>query len=486
MQRLDFKLPDFCRISWVSEAARARWEPVMTSARQLVADLEVQTVLLGMRECALVAIPESHFEAHAHQMMDVGLSIEVLEKVAISCGYASTLRPATSGPSSMWCAVGRKAQTNNAFACFKDVNTTVLGKSLGYPECCIAFFNEIWNQGGFIDTTWPMAQRTKSQNHASQVEVHVAVRPENNILLRWVGVRPVFHLPCCFDCTATFELARAIRQAARDLGREGETDGLYEMLAMPAEWSALHGIAEIVTAAFRIVARTDATGEKYVVRLNSAELSKQAPSGLTFPFKPPAKKASRFLGRFEPSAESETPGGHIEHERWYFEDNGFYSKYDMDYAHRPLVDALSKVAKTSVLDLGCGNGALLRKTLAHQPSLVPFGVDVDRAKLDHAKLLLPTHRDNFIEGNFFERELWNSIPDVGVIIFMLGRLTEISRVEAAEFLRRTRHKSRCMLVYAYPDWLQNRTLEAVGAALGLVLSNHLRSDNYVAQILRPD
>src|SRR5262245_22358578 len=97
MQRLDFRLPDFCRTSWVSEAAKSRWEPVIVSARQLVADLEVQTVLLGMRECALVAIPGNQFDMHLRQMRDAGLSIEVLERIATTDGYASTLKTTTGG-----------------------------------------------------------------------------------------------------------------------------------------------------------------------------------------------------------------------------------------------------------------------------------------------------------------------------------------------------------------------------------------------------
>jgi SAM-dependent methyltransferase len=52
----------------------------------------------------------------------------------------------------------------------------------------------------------------------------------------------------------------------------------------------------------------------------------------------------------------------------------------------------------TVLELGCGNGMLLRYILEHSShAIVPFGVDLDRRAIEVARtLVLPGYADNFL------------------------------------------------------------------------------------------
>src|SRR5262249_55218267 len=77
---------------------------------------------------------------------------------------------------------------------------------------------------------------------------------------------------------------------------------------------------------------------------------------------------------------------------WYQEDNKFRTRRRMDHAHRPIVALACRTLRGrggDVIDLGCGNGALLAKIHALEPAATPFGVERDPLRVAHARVLLP-------------------------------------------------------------------------------------------------
>jgi hypothetical protein len=107
----------------------------------------------------------------------------------------------------------------------------------------------------------------------------------SNILLQSLGIRAVPHAPCSFGCRATTLLAHDLNLVAREIGVKMEYGWLSSILSWPAEWSALHGIAEIKTPIVKICIPTDATASKYIVRWNGSLIPEEAASGLVFPFR---------------------------------------------------------------------------------------------------------------------------------------------------------------------------------------------------------
>src|SRR5262249_34440936 len=121
-----------------------------------------------------------------------------------------------------------------AAAAVEDVRT--IGELLGYPVCCTAEFETACGQGKIVDPTWLAA--------ASPARLVELTPPTaTNILLRWVGVRRVPHLPCRFDCAASIRFADRFTEVFQALGFAEELEWIDEMLSWPIEWSALHGIA---------------------------------------------------------------------------------------------------------------------------------------------------------------------------------------------------------------------------------------------------
>jgi len=264
------------------------------------------------------------------------------------------------------------------------------------------------------------------------------------------------HLPCRFDCPATVALADQLIAVGRDGGFGHEMDWLMEMLSWPVEWSALHGIAEIKTPVLKVSAQTDATAVRYVVRRKGDDHPSAAGKGLSLPYRAPVKlrlSGSRGHRRgLDNAAARARP-----HPAWFAADNGFASVAAMHDAHRPIVDAANRLLDGrggDVVDLGCGNGALLASLMDAAPGIMPFGIDLDSSRIAHARTLHPAQASNFFAGDLFDDSpLWTAGRRYALALLMPGRLLEAQPVETARLRRRLSSCCDRILVYAYPDWL---------------------------------
>ena len=127
-----------------------------------------------------------------------------------------------------------------------------IGEALGYPRCCSEFFQKYWVEDGWRDLTYPMFQHDYEAN-AGLGPIHC------NILLRHLGIRPVFHLPCSFDCVATAKVGEEIIEYGKMMGFVLEMEWLEHILNWPVRWSSLHGVAIITTPILKVITSTDAS-----------------------------------------------------------------------------------------------------------------------------------------------------------------------------------------------------------------------------------
>lgn len=347
-----------------------------------------------------------------------------------------------------------------------------MGQLLGFPDCCQHFFRETWVEQSLVDTTWPMATSTKNVlREATNVEVDGSA--EANILWRWMGIRAVPHLPCSFECEHTVALGKKLVQVGRDTHYNEEMDWLMDILDWPVEWSALHGIAEIKTPILKVSTRTDATSSKYVVRREGQTFPSEGAQGLRFPYKPPLKPFLTKSPAFQRGLDNPI-FIQKKYPEWYAADNGFTSRLAMEKAHEPIVELAAKtLAKRegNVLDIGCGNGALLKQLCQANPDIIPYGLEYARSKVNHASELLPKFVNNFVCGNMFEDNcLWTENNRYILAILMPGRLVEVG-FEQSKFMKSWIRK-HCdnLLIYAYGDWLTRyKNLGGLAQAAGISL-----------------
>ena len=454
--RLTHVLPDFTRISWVSDRARAVWEPRIFRIGRAWADLEWRSVESGIRRCALTSVSSEQLVDRSAEWAARGLSTMPVSMSGTSAGYSSTsIAPRVGEPFEYRVSVGALADVAELKRAIDSGDDGTMGRLLGFPDCCIAFFRGTWVDERCVDTTWAMAAnggRADATGHVIEIDDDAPFQA--NILWRWMGARAVPHLPCSFDCRATVAFADTLMTLGRELGYGAEMGWLEEILNWPASWSALHGIAEVKTPVLKTSTRTDATAHEFVVRRRGRAVPAEGAAGLDFPFRAPERPGLTHSLAFRRGLE--TPiAQHTALPEWYASDNGFSARAAMDEAHRPIVElALTSIGETgTVIDLGCGNGALLKKICEARAGVMPFGVDTEDSKLAHARVLQPAFADNFVAGNMFERIPFDADTVYSLVILMPGRLLEVNDESAQRLREWLRGHFQRLLVYGYGEWL---------------------------------
>ena len=219
LERLDFTLPDFTRLAWVTDAAERVWRPRLERIATAWAETEWRAVLAGVRACAVTMASPEEFLTMGAAWAAAGLNALPVEMMGVSGQpYSATGVPAEAGqPFVFRFVVGRPAEVAAFKAAWDAGDQEAIGDFLGYPRCCREFFRRVWVDEAMVDTTWPMAVATAGPT-AGTTTIEATGPPEANILWRWMGVRAVPHLPCRLDCPATVELGRRLVEVGRQVG----------------------------------------------------------------------------------------------------------------------------------------------------------------------------------------------------------------------------------------------------------------------------
>lgn len=129
----------------------------------------------------------------------------------------------------------------------------------------------------------------------------------------------------------------------------------------------------------------------------------------------------------------------------------------MDRAHAPLLELIATIPPkrlNSVIDFGCGNGALLQKIVSGRRGCVPHGVDVSASRIEHALLLQPRFRENFEVRSMFDPSGKWLQSEYALGVLMVGRLLEVTPRQRAEFLGWIKSRCERMLLYFYGGWIE--------------------------------
>lgn len=474
MDRLGFQLPNFTRISWVSDTARSSWEPKLRRVAEIWLDIQWLAILSGLRRCSFALVPPRYFATRSEKWSELDLdALPVGMELSASSNFITNPINEKANGFALQVVVGRK-QDVEEFKTFLDADDQqTMGARLGLPSCCVRSDQERQRQG-FLDTIWNMSVASVP-SYSGDFEIEVAGPNETNIFWQPVGICAVPHLPCRVDCASTIQLGKDLIDIGKSAGYVDEMNWLSEILSWPVEWSALHGIAEVKTPVLKISTRTDATARKYTVRRKGVSYPQEGGQGLKFPYRMlhvPYLTASRGFQRGLDNPVQIL----LQHKDTHAYNNDFSSRLAMDIAHEPILELVSKALTdhdSNVLDLGCGDGALLKKIHKAHPQTVLFGVDIDPARIKRAQALNSQFADNFISGDMFENDLiWPEGRRYAVALVMPGRLLEADAAQAAKLkLKLEQHCDR-IVVYAYEDWLvKYGNLQKLAAEAGMRLSD---------------
>jgi hypothetical protein len=414
MNRTGIILPEFTRVIWSSADAQKMWEPEIQKVSNYVTDMELQSVLRGRK--AIQSASGQRFAYVSNFAHQNGLVIIALGATN-SINYQSSPSPYNPNqPFAVKYAILRPEYVENFIKDWRSGDNDAIGLHLGFPRCCRAFFNRVWVEQKYLDTTWAMGEDRALGNN-----IEAGGPDECNIMLRWMGVRSTPHLPCSFHCHRTVDFADTFNDKSRP-----EYASLMEMLSWPIEWSALHGIARIKTPLFEIVTRTDHTNEKYTVRREGKKYPTNGARGLVFPFR------SRPEQEVQVSASESI-----------WKDNGFSTKEAMQSAHAIILNTLIPVTPEllCIHDFGCGNGMLLSQISNVVEHCSLHGVDIKEFKNPKSNIHL--HQADIMEYH----EIFKHTGRGGLVLMSVNRFDDVKDVEKLKHV--LRYSGEFFLFYSY-------------------------------------
>lgn len=258
----DFNITPFTRIAWVSAEAKKVWEPAIQSCAAMVSDLEVDSVAAGHRPCAWRTIPREQLPEFSKQCAGVGLIVLPVRWVGSFPGNGF-LHYTPEGDSQVYCIIARTIQDAKKFLdAFEAGDHEGQGKMLGFPECCRKAFAENW-KAGYFDPIWQSAcadypLEMPTENRLRKIKAH----PYSNPLLRYIGLRVGFHIPCSFNCDTTIRAGEHRLSIAKN---KDAVTILNHLLMMPMTAELYHGILQVRTPLFYLITYSVPTAEKYTI-----------------------------------------------------------------------------------------------------------------------------------------------------------------------------------------------------------------------------
>lgn len=281
-------LHEFTRMSWVSDAARNLWMPRLNRILCAWVEVEYLSIVAGIRSCCLIPAQFDQLVNHAEDWARHGLCVLPIPTDAERGAEVQDLESPFSGmrdskSASFQLVLGSPKDVLEFSAAYHSSDDDGMGELLGHPSCCHRQQRASWVEFGIEDTIWPQAFMT-GQPDLDCTSIAIDSSPKTNVLWKCIGARPVPHLPCSFNCGTTLQLAERYIEVGRSSGFEEEMNWLMDILDWPAEWSALHGIAEIKSPVLKVSTRTDVTPFKYTVRYHGNSMPDKSAQGVDFPY----------------------------------------------------------------------------------------------------------------------------------------------------------------------------------------------------------
>lgn len=202
---------------------------------------ELLSVAHGYRKCATFHIASQRCYEDLDLLNEFGLIFKPIQKCRQVSGFAHRFyEPSPSEPYNIYGVVAKREEDAAEFVKASRVNNHIeIGKLLGYPDCCIAFFSDFWAEKA-VDPPFLEAINTEGAELVEETEVkivNVKGFPECNTMLRYFGLRVVPHLPCSFKCQKSKEFASLFSEFIE------RREELIFLLSSPLEWNCYRGVA---------------------------------------------------------------------------------------------------------------------------------------------------------------------------------------------------------------------------------------------------
>ncbi len=281
------ELPHFLRLQWVGDEARAHWEPILEHAltagfwtigprlRRGPAQVEVHAV----RPTRLHSFREAVLRQGLHfQLIEEGLPESMVRGLPLPCRYLSTVAPDTY-------AVAAQTFLLDAFADACALGDTAILQSLtGCPET-----PPLSTTPDPVLQAWLRAAPEPDERQAARYIWRITTEPAalaaRLLALNYLGLNMLANADS--DENLLHEPTHG-EQALADIAQQqpAVADALAQLLSLPVQLSAYHGIMEVKTPVFKFITRTDACQTQIDVRIGTGTEPVHAGArGLRFPYR---------------------------------------------------------------------------------------------------------------------------------------------------------------------------------------------------------
>lgn len=407
METLDFTLPSETRTVWKNEAIREVWNYRIDKINGMIQDIQYLSVKEGKRKAGREMMRYKDFVKSAQKSFKDNVLFIPLRNVEVNHNYnLSISNKKKTGVNCLY--LNRKDLPENFNIESVANSNKKMGKLLGYPECCINFFSDEWENADNRDMIWQSALNTKSATREGN-KITIENSPKVNTILKAMGIRAVLHMPHSFDCEESAEIHDYLMEVAIKYGYRKEVRWLKKLLSMEMKWSSLHGIAIITTPILKLRMTTDPVPEELIV-------------------------------------EHEGHDNFMDIDKNFWRDNGFTDYKSMEMLHEPLEQLSEKHGKfESFVDMGCGNGYLLSKIDADKK----IGYELFSRKVKNANKLFDL---DIRRRNIFNLELEFN-PEA--IHISANRIKEAEEQGKLEHIKQQLSKADNLYITSYDDGLED-------------------------------
>lgn len=256
------ELMPFSRISWRSKAIADKWEPIRGRIYDCVYFAEYEMVKRGYRSCDVYDFgPHNMMQRLKKPTVDGMFFLPMLISQTYG-GYGHRHYVVNEFGKDTF-VYGVVSNTLDGAIKFHDAGVTdlklriwkwkpeemnptgidhaVTGQLLGYPKCCVEFFNKTWLKGGCLDPMYEMAENTKNHEVSKLNHIKVSGNPMLNRLARYWGFNIIPFFPHAFDCMKAADFADTFFTLMRERDAEA-ADSCLEILSMPMKWSMMNAV----------------------------------------------------------------------------------------------------------------------------------------------------------------------------------------------------------------------------------------------------
>jgi hypothetical protein len=218
------------------------WPSLMREIADLCKETEYKLVKEGYRKAATLHIQDENYEELTEKINKDGLIYTPILKAGYSEGFSHEHKEVKEGEPYYWygCLTknyedGQEFKNADGSAQRKKPNHKKIGKLLGYPDCCVNYFDKNFNKN------WDPVWIDKSGK--------VKGYPECNRILRYFGVQITWHFSCSPTCEKTREEGEKWFSVMKGINKD-LAEKTYKLLSEDMIWDSYHGVVQIETPYF--------------------------------------------------------------------------------------------------------------------------------------------------------------------------------------------------------------------------------------------